>query len=167
MWCHLCLTRSILANLAKIISLGGVDVIINAMSTHKDNGGVQENACWALSNLAIEDCMLKILHTLSSIHWWHVSVFNLAHGLFYWFYLFCFCLFVVSLIIAGLEKITSLGGIEMIIKAMSTHRDMIGVQVKACSALQNLACENGSMLLPHLCVFLYIFLQHCLIRSAV
>ncbi len=39
-------------NTVKIASLGGIEVIISAMSTHSDDSGVQENACYALCNLA-------------------------------------------------------------------------------------------------------------------
>ncbi len=42
-------------------------------------------------------------------------------------------------------KIASLGGIEAIIKAMSTHKDHIGVQVNACRALWNLAANNNGV----------------------
>ncbi len=40
------------ANKVKIASLGGIEAIIKAMSTHKDHSGVQENACRAFGNLA-------------------------------------------------------------------------------------------------------------------
>ena len=43
------------ANKVGIASLGGIDAIIKAMSTHMDNSGVQENACGALWNLAVND----------------------------------------------------------------------------------------------------------------
>ncbi len=47
---YLCL--AFIANKVKIASLGGIEAIIKAMSTHKDNSGVQEYACAALRNLA-------------------------------------------------------------------------------------------------------------------
>ena len=40
-----------IANRVKIASLGGIQAIIEAMSTYKDNSGVQEKACGALWNL--------------------------------------------------------------------------------------------------------------------
>ncbi len=43
------------ANKVKIASLRGIEAIIEAMSTHNDNGQVQENACGALCNLAAND----------------------------------------------------------------------------------------------------------------
>ncbi len=44
-----------IANEIKIASLGGIEAIIKAMSTHKDNSVVQENGCRALWNLAAND----------------------------------------------------------------------------------------------------------------
>ncbi len=47
----------------KIVSLGGIEAIIKAMSTHKDDYVVQQIACFALSSLAsnngmfIYDCL--------------------------------------------------------------------------------------------------------------
>jgi hypothetical protein len=46
-------------------------------------------------------------------------------------------------LIANQVKIVSLGGMERIIKAMSTHKDHSGVQEKACGALLHLACNDG------------------------
>ena len=43
------------ANKIKIASLGGIEAIIKAMATHQDHNGVQENACAALRNLALND----------------------------------------------------------------------------------------------------------------
>ena len=52
----LSLNQSINAdNKVKIASLGGIEVIITAMSTHQDHNGVQEHACTALGNLAHND----------------------------------------------------------------------------------------------------------------
>ncbi len=59
------------------------------------------------------------------------------------------CLF-VSLHIANRVKIASLGGIEAIIKAMSTHKDHSGVQKNACGALNNLAANQGIILISSL-----------------
>ncbi len=42
----------------KIASLGGLEAIMAAMSAHKDHGGVQEQACGALGNLAVNDGMV-------------------------------------------------------------------------------------------------------------
>ncbi len=44
-----------IANRVKIASLGGIEAIIKAMSTHKDHSGVQENACSALWNLVFKN----------------------------------------------------------------------------------------------------------------
>ena len=49
--------------------------------------------------------------------------------------------------IANKDKIASLGGIEAIIEAMSTHKDHSAVQEKACGALWNLAANDGFCLL--------------------
>ena len=48
-------------NQVKIASLGGIEVIIKAMSTHKDHSGVQKNACGALGNLAVNDGTLFVI----------------------------------------------------------------------------------------------------------
>ncbi len=45
----------VLANKVKIASLGGIEAIIKVMSTHKENSEVQEKACCALLNLAVND----------------------------------------------------------------------------------------------------------------
>ncbi len=42
-------------NQVKIVWLGGIEAIIKAMSTHKENSEVQEKACTALRNLADND----------------------------------------------------------------------------------------------------------------
>jgi hypothetical protein len=54
-----------------------------------------------------------------------------------------FLLVCVSMYLANKDKIASLGGIEAIIKAMSTHKDHSAVQEKACGALWNLAAIDG------------------------
>ncbi len=46
---------NMIANQVKIASLRGIEAIIKAMSTHNDHSGVQEQACGALSNLAVND----------------------------------------------------------------------------------------------------------------
>ncbi len=44
-----------------IASLGGIEAIIAAMSTHKDHSELQETACAGLSKLAVEnDGMMSI-----------------------------------------------------------------------------------------------------------
>jgi hypothetical protein len=48
---HPCL----IANRVMIASLGGIEAIIAVMSAHKDHSGVQEKACGALSNLAVNN----------------------------------------------------------------------------------------------------------------
>ena len=50
----------------------------------------------------------------------------------------------ISLCTANKVKIASLGGIEAIIKAMSTHKDHSGIQQQACCALWDLALNEGS-----------------------
>ncbi len=49
----------------------------------------------------------------------------------------------VSLSVANRVKIASLGGIEAIIKAMSTHKDHNGVNARAFGALENLTANDG------------------------
>ena len=61
----------------------------------------------------------------------------------------------VSLHIANEVKIASLGGIEAIIKAMSTHKDHIGVQENTCGVLRNLAVNNDG---TWICSFFFFFL---------
>ncbi len=73
--------------------------------------------------------------------------------------------------IANKVKIASLGGIEAIIKVMSTHMDHSGVQQNACGALRNLAANYDGMcffslvvlvysvVLSSTCVFLSFFLK--------
>ena len=48
----------------KIVSLGGIEAIIKAMSTHKDHSGVQEKACGALMKLAVNDGMVSIIDVI-------------------------------------------------------------------------------------------------------
>jgi hypothetical protein len=55
----------------------------------------------------------------------------------------------VSLFTANKVKIASLGGIEAIIKAMSTHKDISIVQEKACSALWSLAVNDGTLFVSY------------------
>ena len=47
--------------------------------------------------------------------------------------------------IANKDKIASLGGIEAIIKSLSTHSDNAAVQDKACGALSHLAANDGTV----------------------
>jgi len=54
-----------------------------------------------------------------------------------------FLLVCVSMYVANKGKIASLGGIEAIIEAMSTHKDHSVVQEKACAAFWNLAANDG------------------------
>ena len=49
-----------LANRFKIASLGGIEAIIKAMSTHIDNSVVQEIACGCLRNLAFNDGIIAL-----------------------------------------------------------------------------------------------------------
>ena len=44
-----------IANRVMIASLGGIEAIIKAMSTHKDSSEMQENACGALANLVAKN----------------------------------------------------------------------------------------------------------------
>jgi hypothetical protein len=44
---------------------------------------------------------------------------------------------------ANRVEIASFGGIEAIVRAMSTHKDHSGVQEKACKAMGWLAANNG------------------------
>jgi hypothetical protein len=53
-----------IANKGKIASLGGIEAIIKAMSTHSDNAAVQDKACGALNHLAANDGM-----TVSKTSW--------------------------------------------------------------------------------------------------
>ena len=52
---------------------------------------------------------------------------------------------VLAINIANKVKIASVGGIEAIIKAMSTHSDNAAVQDKACGALNHLAANDGTV----------------------
>ena len=45
---------------AEIVSLGGIEAIISAMSTHKDHAKVQEEACSALGYLVANDGMFSL-----------------------------------------------------------------------------------------------------------
>ncbi len=50
----------LIANQVKIVSLGGIEAIIKAMTSHKDHSGVQEKACGALRNLAFNDGVILV-----------------------------------------------------------------------------------------------------------
>ena len=65
-------------NEVKIASLGGIEAIIKAMSTHKDHSGVQENACSALWNLAANDGMCSSAFVLSSSRETHLPFLSAA-----------------------------------------------------------------------------------------
>ncbi len=78
-----CLCVLLKANKVRIASVRGIEAIINAMSTHKDSSVIQENACGALRNLALNDGIYisASLPTLSCVH------FSLLR------HAFCCCLF--------------------------------------------------------------------------
>ncbi len=60
-----------IANREKIASVGGIEAIMVAMSAHKDQSGVQEQACTALWNVsANSDGMVSVDY---------VIVCNLCH----------------------------------------------------------------------------------------
>ena len=44
-----------IANKVKIVSLGGIEAIIKAMSTHQAHSGIQEGACGVFRSLATND----------------------------------------------------------------------------------------------------------------
>ncbi len=140
------------------------------MSSHKDHSGVQEKACAALYNLAFNNdgvyifvfhlgrlvcsfllsssCVIYLSLSLWSMHNPHYFNFSLNHAM------------LVSLSVANRVKIASLGGIEAVIKAMSTHKDRSWVQENACAALWNLAANNdGNCFSFSLCRRLDIFLS--------
>ncbi len=66
----------LIANIGKIASLGGIEAIMKAMSTHKDHSGVQEKACRALFRLATNDGMVRMVLILTSCTFlfWHITL---------------------------------------------------------------------------------------------
>jgi hypothetical protein len=62
-----CIFVNVIANQVKIVSLGGIEAIIKAMSSHKDHSGVQEQACGALLKLAHTDGMVSTALCISLI----------------------------------------------------------------------------------------------------
>ena len=63
-------------NEVKIASLGGIEAIIKAMSTHKDNSGLQKYACGALNNLAANQGILlfSVLFSIRLCHIPHITL---------------------------------------------------------------------------------------------
>jgi hypothetical protein len=66
----------LIENRVKIAVLGGIEAIMNAMSTHKDHFGVQEKACNALGNLASNEGMFCPLPYRSLVYVIYVTLSN-------------------------------------------------------------------------------------------
>jgi hypothetical protein len=116
---------------------------MSAMSSHKDHSGVQQLACGALSNLASNDGMYLFVQLhfsmdrLCSVRFYLALVArsHIHNGRFFFHHSFC--------LLGNSVKIASLGGIEAIILAMSTHRNCAKGQQDAITALHNVACNHG------------------------
>ncbi len=45
----------------KVASLGGIEVIVSAMTRHSGHEGVQHYGCWALKNLAAHSGLMSAI----------------------------------------------------------------------------------------------------------
>ena len=158
------------ASKVSIVSLRGIEAVVNSMAEHLDHIGVQEwgitilwhlyhkdeIVCWSRlktetpqeyshsisSYLHLADCggIDAILQAIKS----YVGYKTIAsYG--------CYLLRILARAEENEEKIGALGGVEVILKVLQSHSDDIEVWEEGCRALSNLAVndENKDRITAH------------------
>jgi len=132
--------------------MGGIEALVQAMGEHGASAAVQQHACAALRNLALNDAIRVKMAALGGIealvqaigaHGASASVQEEACG-------------ALNNLVASSDAITvqssdairvkmaALGGIEALVQAMGEHGASAAVQQHACAALCNLAVDDAN-----------------------
>jgi len=128
-------------NKVKIEASGGIDAIITAMQVHRGDANLQKEACWVLSNLAInsnnkvvigESSGIDVIINAMLVHQNDAELQELA----------CRTMWTLSVDPQNKELIAQAFGIKRVIAAMQDHADHAGVQEKGCGCLANLAANS-------------------------
>jgi hypothetical protein len=131
-----------LAQLKSLQAQADAPAIVQGMRAHSENAAVQQQACAALSSLAIKDENQVTTAAAGGIgavlegmkaHKDSAGVQDAA----------CDALWMLACNGDNRVTIAVAGGIELVLQGMKAHTDIANVQQQACAALQMFALSNG------------------------